>query len=215
MTYLGWALFIEGQTDRRYLEALIPRLVQDLALRLNGPEMTVPEYPVDIFGVRARDLDKAASQIRDAAEAFQVLFVHGDTGSPSEELRLATRTCALCEKVEGNLIRERCVILTPRRETEAWCLSDKDALRSALGAGKGLDLSFVPDDPLEIERTTDPKAMIRRIQCSIESRVRRKVPPVPYANFGRMQNLVCLRRLPSFQDFENNLINALRTFGYM
>jgi hypothetical protein len=216
MNYLAWALFAEGRTDIRYLETLLPRVVLQLLQGAAGPEAMVPDYPVDVFGVACRDLDAAAEKICHAREAFQLLFVHGDTGSPAQEQNLANRTCALCERVETEcgIVRDRCIVVAPRRETEAWCLVDKAAIRSACGVGAAFDLSFVPDSAHAIEAIPDPKAVMKQIQNSVSGGRRRRDPPIPYASLGQMQNLERLRQLPSFRCFELELIGALRTLGY-
>ena len=216
MNYLAWALFAEGPTDIHYLETLLPRIVLHLVQETDGPEAMVPDYPVDVFGVGCRDLDAAAAKICMATNAFQLLFVHGDTGSPAQEQHLSNRTCALCVRVENEcgLIRDRCVIVAPRRETEAWCLVDKAAIRSACGVGEGFDLSFVPDSANAIESIHDPKAIMKQIQKALSGGKRRRNPPVPYANLGQMQDLDRLRILPSFRAFEVELIDALKTLGY-
>ena len=214
--YLAWALFAEGQTDVRYLETLIPRLILDLVPRTHGPEAIVPDNPVDVFGVTNRSFDQEADRICKAIEAFQLLFVHGDTGTPAQEQHLADRTCALCERVKNScgLKRDRCVVIAPRRETEAWCLVDKTALRSAFGVWTGFDLSFVPDTGTGIESISDPKAVLKQIQDSIAGSRRRRSPPVPYSGLGQMQGLERLRTLPSFGAFEKELVAALKTLGY-
>lgn len=216
MTYLAWALFAEGQTDIRYLETLIPRLILDLPSRTQGPQAVVPDNPVDVFGVANRNLGQEAAKICRASDAFQLLFVHGDTGSPAQEENLASRTCALCELVNNGcgLIRDRCIVVAPRRETEAWCLADKTAIRSAFGVGANLDLSFVPDAPAAIESLPDPKAVLGQIQDSMRGNARRRRPQVPYGSLGQMQGLDHLRALPSFRAFEEQLVRALRTLGY-
>ncbi len=216
MNYLAWALFAEGRTDIRYLETLLPRVVLHLIQRAVGPEAMVPDFPVDVFGVDCRDLDTAAVKICTASEAFQLLFVHGDTGSPAQEQHLENRTCALCGRVESRcgILRDRCVVVAPRQETEAWCLVDKAAIRSAYGVGNGFDLSFIPDAANVIESIQDPKDVLRQIHNSLPGGRRRKNPPIPYANLGQIQDLSRLMLLPSFKSFELRLIAALRTLGY-
>lgn len=215
MNYLAWALFAEGTTDVRYLETLLPRVVLQLVQGANGPAAMVPDSPVAIFGVACRDIDQAAGEICQAKEAFQLLFVHGDTGSPAQEQYLGNRTCALCDRVanECEVNRSRCVIVAPRRETESWCLADKAAIRDACGVSSRFDLSFVPDSGNAIESVADPKALMNRIQDSILSGRRRR-PAIPYASLGQMQDLMLLRGLPSFRAFEAELKGALRTLGY-
>lgn len=216
MNYLAWAIFAEGPTDVRYFETLLPRLILHLIQQSVGPEAMVPEYPVDIFGVAERDLDEAAEKICVASEAFRLLFVHGDIGSPAQAEQLVNRTCALCERVKSicEFNRNRCVIVAPKRETEAWCLVDKDAIRSAYGLGVGVDLSFIPERANAIESIPDPKAVMMQIQSNLATRRRRRTPPIPYASLGQMQNLGRLQQLPSFQAFEQQLIVALKTLGY-
>lgn len=216
MNYLAWALFAEGATDIRYLETLLPRIVLQMVQQTDGPEAMVPDYPVDVFGVACRGFDVAANKICMASDAFQLLFVHGDTGSPAQERNLGNRTCALCARVETacGFMRDRCVIVAPRRETEAWCLADKAAIRSACGVGEGFDLSFVPDAANTIEGIPDPKALMKRIQDTLSGGRRRRTPPIPYASLGQMQDLDRLRELPSFKAFELELFGALRTLGY-
>lgn len=216
MNYLSWALFVEGPTDKRYLETLIPRVVLRLVEGSDGQEAMVPDNPVDVFGGACRSFNEAAKKICEASEAFQLLFVHGDTGSLAQEKQLNNRTCALCRRVEAvcKFMRERCVIVAPRRETEAWCLVDKAAIRAACGVGENFDLSFIPDSAKALEGLQDPKAVLKTIQNSLSGGKRRRTPPIPYASLGQMQDLGRLRQLPSFKAFEAELIDALKTLGY-
>ncbi len=216
MTYLAWAMYAEGTTDTLYFETLLPRIILDLAQKTDGPEAKVPELPVDVFGISTRSLDTAAEEICAARDAFSLLFVHGDTGGPAQEQHLANRTCALCERIHERcgFPRERCVVIAPRRETESWCLADKSAIRAACGLTDDHDLSFVPENADALEGIADPKSVMAQIQASLAIGRRRRVPPVPYASLGQMQELNRLRALPSFETFESELIVALRTLGY-
>ena len=45
MTYLSWAAFYEDATDQAYFELLIPRVMEDIIMRLGSRHSTIPPAP--------------------------------------------------------------------------------------------------------------------------------------------------------------------------
>ncbi len=215
MSYLSWSIFVEGSSDADYLAVLSPRLMGELVLTCDGPSATIPEAPVEVFGLTERRLDVASDLICGSIEAFHIIFVHGDTGSPAQQRTLQARTCRLCELVteKCNFMPERCVVVAPKRETEAWCLADKKAIRSSLGLSLGFDLSFVPEGAT-LEGVGDPKQITAAIQAGFAQGRRRSPARFPYTVVAQRQRTEQLRRLASFRSFETSLKAALRTLGY-
>ena len=135
MNVLSWALYAEGETDRDYLGTLLPRIIEHVAFASErGSAAMVPEQPAAIFGRKERAFDKAAAEICAAREAFVLLFVHGDAGGRGQQTTVDRRTAGLCRMAQEacGFSLERCIAVAPRQATEAWCLADPDALRSAL-----------------------------------------------------------------------------------
>ena len=216
MTYISWAIFAEGVTDVEYFSALIPKVLSTVVLECNGPVATIPDAPVDVFGRQSRAFALAALEICRAKDAFFLLFVHGDTGGAAQERTLAQRTCALCEAVDAEcgFQKDRCILITPRRETETWCISDKDALRAALGVGQNFDLSAVPDRAADLERLEDPKKVANDLVSGIGGRGK-AAHRFPFSVIAQEQRIDRLDRLPSFTAFKAQVRNALETLGYL
>jgi hypothetical protein len=91
----------------------------------------------------------------------------------------------------------------PVREIEAWMLVDPDIF-PLVGS------STPPACPAEPERELDPKATLHRLlaECGRRRRRQQQSDPV-YALFGANVRLECLRTLPAFVNFEQELVSAI------
>ena len=133
MTYVSWAVFFEGASDHAYFNSLIPRVMQDIVLRLGTRNSTIPEAPAADF--RRRAYQEVAEKACAERDSFHILFVHSDTGGRALAAQLEERSDRFCQIMNDHCRwpTRRCVTITPRHETEAWVLADPEAVTGALG----------------------------------------------------------------------------------
>ena len=212
MTYVAFAVYYEGSTDRSYFNVLLPKIMQELVLQHGVRHSTIPEGPV---------LDLARGSVDDVAVAFckekqavHLLFVHADTGGRNLERDMHGRAGAYCERVHAlcGWPPERCVMITPRHETEAWALADAQAIADALGYRGNLSALKLPADGREAERLRDPKAELTRVIEQVRGR-RNANPHALMSAVAQAQSLERLRTAPTFQVFETHLWRALHSLG--
>jgi hypothetical protein len=213
--YLVPALVSEGPTDIRLLEPLILRALEErLATAPRLVEIQVPF--LDLAPVnRSNDAVLVAAQHK--VDAFDLLFVHTDGKGNPEGARAARVTpiaraigAAACGRSIG------CVGVVPVHETEAWALSDGDAIRAVFGTTKS-DLELgLPGTPRAIEACTDPKAVLLRVYVTALGGRKRHRPgkPVPLRLLGERIALDRLRLLANFRIFESELAQSLRQLGF-
>lgn len=217
MNVLSWTLYTEGETDRDYLGTLLPRIIEHVAFASErGPAAMVPEQPAAIFGRKERAFDQAAKEICTAREAFVLLFVHGDSGGRGQQTTLDRRTAGLCRMAHDacGFSLERCIVVAPRQATEAWCLADPDALRSALQLRHNHEFPELSAAPRGLEQMTDPKATAQSILANLLRGRRRRPPRFPYTVVAQQQRLEVLRTLPAVEDLYQSVRRALATIGY-
>ena len=160
--YLAYALFCERPSDFAYFEVLIPRLIDSIVSDLGVRPVDRPDAPTLRLGQPNRTVEVVAMEACRAKDAFHLAFIHADTGGRSQEGDLDGRSVAYCRKIHEicDFPQPRCVLLLPRRETEAWALADPNAVLEALGyrgpaAGLGL-----PSNANEAEHHQDPKSCL-------------------------------------------------------
>lgn len=216
MTYISWALYVEGTTDEQYLSVVLPKLIEHLLRGADGPNANIPDTPVETFGNPKHDLEEIAKKVCEGIDAFHILFVHGDTGGRALANQIDNRTCALCDHAyrRCNFPPERCIILAPNREIEAWTLADADAIRSTFDLRANATLHGIPNRPAQVENIHDPKAAINTFLTSLINGRRRRIPKWPYARIAQDQSIDVLLQVPSFAAFIEPLKVALRGLGY-
>lgn len=213
--HLSWAAFYEGDTDAVYFDTLIPRILEDIILAAGRRPITVPAGPAVRMGIASRAVDRVAQEMCESAEAYFLLFIHADTGGRAQEEGIANRRDAFAELAHemcGLSIR-RCVYLSPRHETEAWALTDANAVANALGLRRPTQALALPADPPAAERLVDPKRTLDDAVKVISARRRRYPRDQILTAIAQRQSMALLRQTDSFQDFEVRLRRGLRDLG--
>ena len=220
MRYLGLALYAEGATDYRFLSPLLLRLCEDICLRHAS-------QPVDVSGVLALDdrpgmkkkprEERIADAAMDAAGSWDVLFVHSD-GESDPALAVRERIApALTRLRSTGLPHAEGVAVVPVRETEAWVLTDGDALRAVFGVSLDDAALGLPAPGAAVESVDDPK---KRLNLAFEAtrpggrRARAGAASLLNA-LGERVSLPRLRAVPSFRAVEDELIAALGRLGIL
>lgn len=216
MTYVSWALYVEGPTDRSYLGIILPRLINHLLASANGPMATVPDNPVEVFGIPKDKLETIAQLVCAGKDAFHLLFVHGDLGGRGIASTVDSRTCALCEKINErcDFQRDRCILAVPNREIEAWTLADPLAIRSAFGFPADREVPHIPSKAQHVEGLPDPKVTRDDFLRAISAGRRRALPRWPYESIAQEQDVSRLLTVPSFAVLADATRAALRGLGY-
>jgi hypothetical protein len=196
--YLCAGIFAEGPTDHHFLAPLVGRL-----LELIGNE----EFPAQVNVAAPIDIGKPNVPKRTAAEAIlrfwdscTLFIIHADTGGDQEKASRLHIEPSLAE-VKQKYPEALLVPCMPAREVEAWLLADSQVF-SVLVAG------WTPVLPINPEKVFDPKKELDRILKDKGQR-RREV----YDLFGECVAFDSLRRLESFQRFEEELRRAVRLLG--
>jgi Domain of unknown function (DUF4276) len=212
MTYLSWAAMFEGSTDRTYFEVLIPRLMEAMTLAHGTRNSTIPLNPVVILPRGASE--KVAQVACDQREAFHLVFIHADTGGRNLEAGLARRSCAICNAMTSicDWPAERCIVVAPRKETEAWLLADPQAITSALGYTGLPDTIGLPAHAKAAEALADPKVTLNDAMKQVRGRRAVNIQQI-YPAIAQLQSWDALRRSDSFRKFESDLRVALAHIG--
>lgn len=217
MRYLSWAVLYEGHTDALYFDALLPRVISDIVAREATDIIEIPDGPAVKLGREGRSIAAAVKEACASREAFEVIFVHADTGGRALEQGIGARADAYCLELnrECDWPQERCVTITPRHETEAWLLADSAAVAGALGyTGDPQDLGL-PLGARDAERLIDPKRVLVEALGQISQRRRAHHLETLFSSIAQRQELHILRQSRSFSDFEGRLRHSLTALRYL
>lgn len=212
MRYLGVALFAEGQTDHYFLAPLLLRLTEDQCRR-HGREIVDVGSMVSLHspGLTREDRgQRIANAARRAWPQWNILFVHSDGAGDPGRAR-AERIDPAAEALRDLIEEQGCVVgVVPVRETEAWLMSDGEALRSALGVTFPDRELGVPAHPRDVEGIEDPKRAFRRA-CRLGRRSRGPDHSVYLRRLGETVSFHRLARIPAFGDLAGELHRTLQT----
>lgn len=213
MTYVAWAALYEGHTDKLYFDVLIPKLMEDFIIRYGIRNSTVPEFPA--IYLRRGSVEEIAREICESQDAFHIAFVHVDTGGRGQQTQVGVRGGLVprAANLMCGWLEERCVVVAPTHEMEAWLLADHEAVCDTLGySGRAHDLGL-PTSPRDAERIDDPKGVLDEAVARARGR-RGDIPPeLLFPVVAQRQSLESLRRLNSFRRFHDDLAAALRSLG--
>lgn len=102
------------------------------------------------------------------------------------------------------------------RETEAWTLVDGDALRAFFGIKMTNQQLGIPSKAREVEKLIDPKQVLELALAKAVGSRRGKMKAAAFLEIlSEKIELACLREVPAFNRFENELKNALASLGIL
>lgn len=213
MTYVAWAVLYEGPTDRAYFDVLLPRLMEEIVLSSGIRSSTVPINPAVVLS--RGSIAEVAKEDCEASQAFHLCFIHADTGGRNLEVGLENRSVAYCHAMHAlcNWPPARCIVLSPRKETEAWILSDGNAVTSALGYSDSPVSIGLPVTAAEAEGLADPKATLKQAVKKVRGRRRFLSEDDLFPAIAQRQSFDMLRKTKSFAVFERSLRVALADIG--
>jgi hypothetical protein len=217
LRYLSWAAFYEGPSDALYLDVLLPRLIRELIATDGLVLADIPDSPAVRLGEKGRDVVSIAGEACKSRDAFNLVFIHADTGGRGLERDLHHRSDAYCVAMSNlcGLPRDHCVSLTPKHETEAWLLADREAVAAALGVRGRINALGLPVDAAAAERIEDPKAVLANTIALVAGRRRGQRVDTLFPAIAQRQDFARLRRSQSFKAFEERLRSSLRVLGFI
>lgn len=212
--YLSWSAYYEGATDAQYFNILIPRVLDEIIRAAGKRPCDVAEYPALEFGIKNRSFDDVAAQICERKNEFHIIFVHADLGGRSLAAGVRQRREQLIQKAQEicGFDPQVAVMLSPKKELEAWALADPAAVKAALGV-KEISPDLLPATPTEAEGLQDPKENLDAIIKNATGRSSDSHNIL--VRIAQEQNIDELRRAVSFRDFESSLRIALNYAGFL
>lgn len=128
------ALYAEGDTDDRFLTAIIQRTTRKILTEHRSKNFTiVPVEPIKLSEMRAT---RAENILQAARQAFsnQALIIHSDADHPSRVKAFVDRINPGLKLVEqsNEAVCEKVLPIIPVQAIEAWILADYQLLRTEL-----------------------------------------------------------------------------------
>jgi hypothetical protein len=219
MRYLELALFAEGPTDYRFLSPILRRVTEDICCQHAKQSVEVREEVLELktpqkerYAGRAQRILAAARQY---CHRYVLLFIHSDSDGDWKR--------AFKERIEPAMLLlnrdtviQQTIAVIPVRETEAWTLVDGDALRAFFGIKMTNQQLGIPLKAPEVEKLLDPKQVLELAFAKAVGSRRNKMKAAAFLDIiGEKIELACLRELPAFNRFENELKNALSRIGIL
>lgn len=204
----------EGPTDIRFLESVVQRSVEDVALECTGNIEVLPvQYIEKQSGAFIEVVKNYAHQAYELG--IMVLCIHADADSRTDEATFNNKikpAFITVNSESGDRYCKNLVAIVPVRMTEAWMLADKELLKAEIGTNKSdaeLDIGRLP------EAYPDPKvvieAAIRIARKGLTKRCRHDLTIAElYSPIGQKIPLELLDRLQSYQKFKEAVRDAFR-----
>ncbi|GAA1310491.1 hypothetical protein Psi02_39630 [Planotetraspora silvatica] len=209
MRSLSCVLVREGPSDDWFLPILLRRALENLVVEC---------FPACREVQEVRSLTQAGNQhptpVLQALEqergTFDVVLYHHDGAPPA-------KSDPVIERMRQNWATsdfvEPLVAVVPMRETEAWLLADHVALAKVLNVRR---LTRAPAFGSEVESCQRPKAvvdMLLRDEAGINPN-KYGVLQNFYVSVAETTDIGELRKVPAFQQWWNDMIEALEGLGY-
>jgi hypothetical protein len=208
-------LYTEGTTDTRFLTNVVKKTFEEVCIECPKDMEILDILPVKVIKSSfVEDVMNASRQ-----SGITVLCVHVDADDSSDEKvyrNKITPALLMIEKTEDDICKT-IVPIVPVQMTEAWMLSDKALLKKEIGTNMTDRDLGIDKEP---ERYSDPKETIKNAiriaQRNKQKRHRRDLNISDlYMSTGQSVSIEKLKRLPSYNKFQDNIRNALRKLNYL
>ena len=220
MTQIFIGLLTEGTTDARFLEPIIEKTFVEIGFACKGT------IDIAIFELsKQKKLNFTEQVLAASKEGFEnygitVLCVQADADNKKLEDTYKNKIQPTIEELEKQNNEEFCKIIVPIvpiQETEAWLLADTQLLKNEIGTKKTDQELGINKFP---ENIANPKEVIEnaiRIACQDMTKRRRNELSISelYLPVGNKIEIEKLEKLPSFQNFKENVKNAFRQIGLL
>lgn len=208
----------EGTTDIRFLESVIKRTFEEVALEcLQELEIFDPIHIPKFAGsIEEKALHYASQAIDNGAT---ILCFHVDADDRTDAKAFNERINPAFDAIMKAEIEvcENLVAIVPVQMTEAWMLADKELLKRQLGTKKNDEELGINKNP---EYFSDPKVIIESaIRVARDSLPKRRRAELSigelYQPIGQTIRLNELEILPSYQKFKESVREAFKQLNYL
>jgi hypothetical protein len=223
------AFATEGSTDKRFLESVIKRTFEEIAMECSK-ELEIFDLIIHISEEKGRikDISEEKHRIQDkalyyASQALKkgatVLCFHVDADDHTDEKAFNERINPAFDAILKTEIAvcKNLVAIVPVQMTEAWMLADKELLKRELGTDKNDEELGINKNP---EYFSDPKDIIKSaIRSSRKHRTQRRRSDKLnigelYQPIGQKVALNKLDTLPSYQKFKEAVRDTFKQLNY-
>ena len=221
MKQLFIGLIAEGTTDIRFLKSVISKSIQELSMLCDNQ--------VEIFDpkeIKADGDDFVNKMLTASKRAWQdygitILCIHTDSDNRSADNAMQFKFTPFFNALKEMPEEEYCKHIVPTipiQMIESWMLADKDLLKQLINAKE------ISETDLGIDRQpesyADPKSVIEEaIRKAMLNQPKKKRNQIGIADLyellGNRLSLDKLRTIPSFTQFETNVINVFKEMGLM
>lgn len=221
MKQLFIGLIAEGTTDIRFLKSVITKSIQELSWQC--------DKQVEIFDIREIKAEGdcfvekmlAASKSAWRDYGISALCIHADSDARSVDNAMQYKFTPFLEALKDMPEEEYCKHIIPTipiQMIESWMLADKNLLKQLINAKETSDAELGIDR--QPESYTDPKSVIENaIRKAMSGQPKKKRDQICIADLyeilGNRVTLDKLRTIPSFVQFEANVVYVFKEMGLM
>ena len=220
MRQLFIGLIAEGSTDIRFLKNIISKSIQELSWQCDNQIeiFEIQEISVDGAGFSEKMLVASRYAMQNY---ISILCIHADSDASSIKEVMENKFDPFFETLKSmpeDVYCKHIIPTIPIQMIESWMLADKELFKQLINAVgiRDIDLGIekVP------EAYSDPKYTIEnaiRIAMSGKSKKKRDQIHISelYEILGNRLDLNKLRTIPSFVNFERNVINVFKAMNLM
>lgn len=209
MRSLSCVLIREGPSDDWFLPILLRRALEELVVEFFPACREVQEVrPLPEVG--NQHPETMIKTLKEERGTFDVVLYHHDGAPPAKSQLVLGR---IRQAYSASDLGEPLVPVVPMRETEAWVLADRTALVRALNLRR---LNREPVSGSEAESCPDPKVVIDallRDEAGLNPKKKGALRNF-YLSVAENAGIAELRKVPAFQQWWNDMIEALEGLGY-
>ncbi len=201
MNIIRTGLITDGSSDR----ALIP-----LITLLLKEYLQLPYEAIEYINCDTSDLTKKVLSVAENY-ALDILFIHRDSENESWDKRYQEIKAATPQSLEGKVIA-----VIPIKMTEAWLLTDAKVICNAVGnPNSTINLALPTARKLETCAAKTVLLAALTDASGFGTQRRRKFRPEQFRHrvAELTVDLTLLRKIPSFQRFENTVKGLLQTLN--
>lgn len=213
-------LTTEGTTDMRFLESIVKRTFESIALNECQQDIEIFLFPVHTSKTGLPFTEYVLQASADGVKTYGImtLAIHTDADKDSYEERKIHKILP-AQKLLEQRDDSFCKLLTPVipvRMMEAWMLADKQLLKEEIGTHKSDEELGIDRNP---EAMADPKQIITKaIQIATEHLPKRRqhleIADL-YSIIGSKISLNMLKRLRSYRMFQDEVRETYKALNYM
>jgi hypothetical protein len=208
----------EGSTDRRFLETIIKKTIDEIAFQCDGE--------INVYDPIFLEIPKTQNFIEKALSAAKLAFTNGvfilcvhtdadDFGNSTVMTHKINPAIAAIQNVTQEICKN-IVPIIPITMSEAWMLADKELFKNEIG-------TILSDEELNInkhpEKISNPKTIIeealRISQSNLPKRRFKLTIGDIYQPLGQKLTIEKLNHLDSFKNFRLSVENAFKALNYL